>query len=138
MHPVRGAREMTFGGCRIRGRTPPLLRPTVAAICLLLAPAASAQEPLFLRIRAIPEADPAMAARTAREAVWMRSEVRARAAIAAVCTGCLDPREGPQAIRRAPPAERLAPLSAPRGPEPAPVSEASDVTTEQPIRQERP
>lgn len=75
-------------------------------------PSASAQEPLFLRIRPVgaslgaslgvplPEIggsgrSEAEIARSAREAVWARSAVRARLAIASVCTGCLGPAHPP-------------------------------------------
>ncbi|WP_375454217.1 hypothetical protein [uncultured Methylobacterium sp.] len=77
----------------------------LAAGCVASAsPSASAQEPLFLRIRPagaplgalVPEIggsgrSEAEIARAAREAVWERSAVRARLAIASVCTGCLGP-----------------------------------------------
>lgn len=73
----------------------------LAAGCVASAsPSASAQEPLFLRIRPsdapLPEMDgsgrsEAASARAVREAVWERSAVRARLAIASVCTGCLGP-----------------------------------------------
>lgn len=70
----------------------------VLAALLCSGPPASAQEPLFLRIRpqsAAPRdvgagrSDAEVAA--AREAVWERSAARARIAIASVCTGCLKP-----------------------------------------------
>ncbi|MEL6063556.1 MULTISPECIES: hypothetical protein [unclassified Methylobacterium] len=54
---------------------------------LVLAPSpATAQEPLFLRIRPISDAE---AARAAREALWARRQAHARAVIESVCTGCL-------------------------------------------------
>ncbi|WP_375464612.1 hypothetical protein [uncultured Methylobacterium sp.] len=68
---------------------------------------ASAQEPLFLRIRpsdaapgaigrdGLSDAEVARAAHAARETVWVRSAVRARWAIASVCTGCLGPPASP-------------------------------------------
>ena len=79
-----------------------------------IASGASAQEPLFLRIRpsdAAPgaigrggpsDAEIARAAHAAREAVWARSTDRARLAIASVCTGCL---ARPPPVRPAPPVE---------------------------------
>ncbi|GJE59047.1 hypothetical protein [Methylobacterium trifolii] len=77
-----------------RARLRAILAGTAVA---LAAGSAAAQEPLFLRIR--PQGAPeigggsdeavARAARAAREAVWERSAVRARRAIASVCTGCL-------------------------------------------------
>ncbi|MEA1832721.1 hypothetical protein U8607_11570 [Methylobacterium durans] len=61
-------------------------------------------QPLLLRIRpqgappeigagggALPDAEAARRALAAREAVWERASVRARIAIASVCTGCLKP-----------------------------------------------
>ncbi len=54
---------------------------------LMLVPAPTmAQEPLFLRIRPIADAE---AARAAREALWLRRQAHARAVIGSVCTGCL-------------------------------------------------
>jgi hypothetical protein len=54
---------------------------------LALSPvAATAQEPLFLRIRPISDAE---IARAAREALWARRQAHARAVIESVCTGCL-------------------------------------------------
>jgi len=92
--------------------------------------AARAEEPLYLRIRANPDArlagtstsgtaasGPAAAA-TARESVWERSDRRARIAIASVCTGCLPARSDPIAVRPSPVAEAAtadmpSPLSSP-------------------------
>ncbi|MDQ0445945.1 hypothetical protein [Methylobacterium aerolatum] len=62
---------------------------------------AHAQEALFLRIR--PRPDPAAlgtaggaeAALAAREAIWERSNARARTIIESVCTGCLRPWDTP-------------------------------------------
>jgi hypothetical protein len=62
-------------------------RMVLAFILVGLHPA-QAQEPLVLRIRPSTPEDVAFAA---REAVWERSERRARIAIASVCTGCLLP-----------------------------------------------
>ncbi len=68
-------------------------------------PAVRAEEPLYLRIRANPEArlDAGAGAMTGtmngppaagppRESAWERSDRRARIAIASVCSGCLAPR----------------------------------------------
>ena len=54
-------------------------------LCLIPV-AASAEEPLFIRIRPLPDAE---TARTAREALWARRQAHARAVIESVCTGCL-------------------------------------------------
>lgn len=62
----------------------------LAATCLAL-PSARADEPLLLRIRPNDDAAVAARARALREAVWARSDRRARIAIASVCTGCLKP-----------------------------------------------
>ncbi|WP_132256471.1 hypothetical protein [Methylobacterium segetis] len=74
-------------------------------------PDGSAQ-PLFLRIRPqgapletgaaggaapLSEAETARRALAAREAVWERATIRARIAIASVCTGCLRPEAAPAA-----------------------------------------
>lgn len=62
---------------------------------------AGAQEVLFLRIRPQPEtaslgtAGSAAAALAAREAVWARSNARARVILESVCTGCLAPWDPP-------------------------------------------
>lgn len=84
---------------------------------------AATAEPLLLRIRpngSLPEAlgsagplsdaEIAAQARAAREAVWERSNRRARIAIASVCTGCL-PARPPNLSRPEP--THLAPTSAP-------------------------
>ncbi|MCJ2085647.1 hypothetical protein MKK88_06510 [Methylobacterium sp. E-005] len=66
---------------RLHGRILAVLVP------LALAPSpATAQEPLFLRIRPISDAE---AARAAREALWARRQAHAHAVIESVCTGCL-------------------------------------------------
>ncbi|GEP10737.1 hypothetical protein [Methylobacterium gnaphalii] len=67
-----------------------LLSAILAGSTLMASPA-FAEEPLFLRIR--PNDDEAVAARARalREAVWARSDRRARIAIASVCTGCMKP-----------------------------------------------
>jgi hypothetical protein len=80
-------------------------RPILAVLGLLmLAPTpAMAQEPLFLRIRPIADAE---AARAAREALWVRRQAHARAVIESVCAGCLaawKPADEPAPIAPAPP-----------------------------------
>ena len=62
------------------------LRLVVSATLGLIPAIASAQEPLFIRIRPLSEAE---AARVAREAVWARRQAHARTVIESVCTGCL-------------------------------------------------
>ena len=80
----------------------PLRTLSLALLAGLLATPCAAQEALFLRIRpheapppggieTDPSADEVAAARAAREAVWERSDRRARLAIASVCTDCLPP-----------------------------------------------
>ena len=91
----------------------------LALLCapLVLGATAATGEPLFLHIRPndAPPADTvgpagrtsdgeAAAARAAREAVWERSDRRARIAIASVCTGCLKPLPTSEAAKPAPPA----------------------------------
>lgn len=67
---------------------------------------AQAQEPLLLRIRS---STPDAVAYAEREAVWERSERRARIAIASVCTGCLLPQSANPTPRDPPPADTGAP-----------------------------
>ena len=93
---------------------------TLAGLPLAGAPA-SAQEPLFLRIRPSDAPPPAIgtggadaavaAARASREAVWERSTVRANIAIASVCTGCLGRPPAPPPLRP----ERPRPAAPPEG-----------------------
>lgn len=93
---------------------------------LALGPA-MAEEPLFLRIRpqgASPaeigaggaseaEAEAARRARAAREAVWERSNARARIVIASVCTGCMKPLPpAPKAAHEAAETPAAGPLAA--------------------------
>jgi hypothetical protein len=109
-------------------RTPP--RRSVRRLALLgllgLAPAAAwAQEPLFIRIRPLSDAD---AARAAREMLWARRQAHARAVIESVCTGCLGawkPEIAP-APAPAPPQDHVANLTVPIGVELDPGSGASD------------
>ncbi|KAB7783058.1 hypothetical protein F8B43_4352 [Methylorubrum populi] len=92
-----------------------------------------AQEPLYLRIRANPDArlDGASGPATAgpsRESVWERSDRRARIAIASVCTGCLAARSTlqafmPSSVAEAPASDMPSPLSSPSpSPPPSPPS----------------
>lgn len=107
-----------------------------------LAAAASAQEVLFLRIR--PHADPAAigtagsarAALAAREAVWERSNARARAIIETVCTGCLAPWSS--APGGAVATASLSEIPVVRGVEPDHSLEASDATLDPSIPERRP
>ncbi|MGU3540854.1 hypothetical protein [Methylobacterium sp. A54F] len=106
---------------------------TPAAAQEALAQEASAHEPLFLRIR--PQADGVAAAgreadalaaeiraaRAAREAVWERSNARARLAIASVCTGCL---AAPERRPREPP-DPAQPVTASAPPDPVTRPEAA-------------
>ncbi len=89
--------------------------------------AASAQEPLYLKIR--PGLPPgldgdgiaAAQAAAARESVWQRADRRARIAIASVCTGCLPP---DRSLTKRPVDERPAPnqATALEAPSQAPLS----------------
>ncbi|BAU92953.1 hypothetical protein MPPM_4348 [Methylorubrum populi] len=89
-----------------------------------------AQEPLYLRIRANPEArldgaaaagptgGPPAAGTARRESAWERSDRRARIAIASVCTGCLAGRSAlqafmPSSVAEAPASDAPSPLSSP-------------------------
>ncbi|WP_233382100.1 hypothetical protein [Methylobacterium sp. C25] len=67
------------------------LLPVLLAGAVLAASPASAEEPLFLRIRPNDDAAVAARARALRASVWARSDRRARIAIASVCTGCMKP-----------------------------------------------
>lgn len=94
-------------------------RAALASVIVLSAALPSpveAQEPLFLRIRpAAPDAgsaaagidDEAADARARSEAVWQRSERRARLAIASVCRGCLGDAAPPEFGPAADPASRV-------------------------------
>lgn len=104
------------------------LAPVLAFASFPLAGApASAQEPLFLRIRPADAPPPAIGsggadaavatARAAREAVWERSTVRANIAIASVCTGCLGRPPAPTPLRP----ERPRPAAPPEGARTAPA-----------------
>ncbi len=128
---------------RIRPRRAPLagLLSGLAAGLLAGASAAMAEEaaPLYLRIRppearpvetgtggsgredgaasasVLAEADAIRRARAAREAVWERSNARARVLIASVCTGCMKP------MPPAPVSVDPEPATAPRRAEPGPA-----------------
>jgi hypothetical protein len=93
-------------------------------------PAVRAQEPLYLRIRANPDARldgtaaagpagaPLAAGAARRESAWERSDRRARIAIASVCTGCLAGRSVlqafmPSSVAEAPASDMPSPLSSP-------------------------
>ncbi|KQT17163.1 hypothetical protein ASG40_17390 [Methylobacterium sp. Leaf399] len=77
------------------------MRPVLFALVLAMPQAASAEEPLVLRIRPHSEApegigsgrgeadEAARRAFQAREAIWERSNARARIVIASICRGCL-------------------------------------------------
>ena len=134
---------MTFDEPGPRRRRGQRFHPGLAVVYILCASSAAAEEPLFLRIRPQPRTGSAGAADAAREAIWTRSQTRARAAIASVCTGCLGVWRMPLALVAADrgsarPDDRVATLAASTGLEPDPVSGASDTATEQPIREERP
>ncbi|MEE7491964.1 hypothetical protein [Methylobacterium oryzae] len=95
---------------------------------LALTPApAAAQEPLYIRIRPLSDAE---AARSAREALWARRQAHARAVIESVCTGCLgawNPEPVPAPVPAPAPAEdRIANLTVPIGVELDPGSGASE------------
>ncbi|XYD08164.1 hypothetical protein R1A27_24495 [Methylobacterium sp. NMS12] len=102
--------------------------PAMAVVGLLaLVPApAAAQEPLYIRIRPLSDAE---AARVAREMLWARRQAHARAVIESVCTGCLgawkpEPVPAPAQIP-APAEDRIANLTVPIGVELDPGSGAS-------------
>ncbi|GJE40549.1 hypothetical protein [Methylobacterium persicinum] len=100
---------------------------------------AVAQEVLFLHIR--PQADlsaagTAGAALAAREAVWERSNARARAIIETVCTGCLGPWSPPPGKLVTTAAVSEIPVA--RGVEPDPSLKASDATSDPSIPERRP
>ncbi|MEE7504726.1 hypothetical protein ACLBXO_24690 [Methylobacterium sp. C33D] len=101
--------------------------PAMAVLGLLaLYPApVAAQEPLYIRIRPLPDAE---AARAAREMLWARRQAHARAVIESVCTGCLgawkpEPATPPTP---APAQDRIANLTVPIGVELDPGSGASE------------
>jgi hypothetical protein len=101
--------------------------PAMALLGLLaLTPApVAAQEPLFVRIRPLPDAE---AARLAREMLWARRQAHARAVIESVCTGCLGawkPEPVPPPTP-APAQDRIANLTVPIGVELDPGSGASE------------
>ena len=101
--------------------------PAMALLGLLvLTPApANAQEPLYIRIRPLPDAE---AARLAREMLWARRQAHARAVIESVCTGCLGawkPEPVPPPTP-APAQDRIANLTVPIGVELDPGSGASE------------
>jgi hypothetical protein len=98
-------------------------RRVLAAVLCAAAVGPAAAEPLVLRIRV--RAEPSVEeVRAAREAVWTRSQTRARAVIASVCTGCLG--AWPEAPGAAAGLEERA------------VPGASGPASEPPIRERRP
>ena len=112
----------------------PVRRRSLCRILALLAPlalvpaTAAGQEPLFLRIRPISDAE---AARAAREALWARRQAHARAVIESVCTGCLGAwKPTAEPVPAAPPMrgpDAVANLTVPIGVETDPGAVASDV-----------
>jgi hypothetical protein len=104
--------------------------------------AAGAQEVLFLKIRPQPETaslgagGSAAAALAAREAVWARSNARARVILESVCTGCLAPWDPPAPKLVA--AAAISELPAPRGVETTPPPGASEPTSDSASRETRP
>ncbi|MBE7199072.1 MAG: hypothetical protein INR70_14900 [Parafilimonas terrae] len=122
---------------------------TLAALGLMVVGGgAGAQEVLFLHIK--PQAEPdalgtagaSRAGLAAREAVWERSNARARVIIESVCTGCLGPwaqaapkpRGAPKLIA----ASAATEIPAVRGVETDPPLEASEPTSDPASREKRP
>ena len=108
------------------GRLAVLALLTLASV--VLAPGSgSAEEPLFIRIRPLPDAE---AARVARALLWARRQAHARAVIESVCTGCLGAWKPEPAVPPSPPSEpaesRIANLTVPIGVELDPASGASE------------
>ncbi len=106
---------------------------------LALTEIAGAQEVLFLHIRPQPDRGAlgnAGSALAAREAVWERSNARARVIIESVCTGCLGPWAAP--APKLVTAAAVSEIPAPRGVESDPPLEASDPTSEPAIHEKRP
>ncbi len=101
------------------------VRPVLGLLgCLAVAPApARAQEPLFIRIRPMPDA---AATRAAREMLWARRQAHARAVIESVCTGCLGAWKPAAEPARDPTPDRVANLVLSMGVELDPGSGASD------------
>jgi hypothetical protein len=102
----------------------------MCGILLTFTPAAaSAQEPLYIRIRPLPDGE---SARAARELLWARRQAHARAVIESVCTGCLNAWSDapPPAPRPGPDPDRVANLAVPTGLELDPGSGASDTHPE--------
>ena len=99
---------------------------TLASITLIPG-SGSAQEPLFIRIRPLPDAE---AARVARALLWARRQAHARAVIESVCTGCLGAWKPEPAVPPSPPPgpteNRIANLTVPIGVELDPASGASE------------
>lgn len=105
------------------------IRPALASAVFVLAivstfgtfDGASAQEPLFLRIRPAGDTPAGLgsagssdeeiirAARARSEAVWQRAEQRSRIAIASVCTGCIPASRPAELVPAQPPPSPSAP-----------------------------
>ena len=119
---------------RRHGRTAP-----AALAILTLAPVAGfAQEPLLIRIRPLPDAE---AARAARELLWARRQAHARAVIASVCTGCLGawkPEPPVPPPTHGPAENRIADLTVPIGVELDPGSGASEQHPDPPTSERHP
>ena len=104
---------------------------------LILAPDAGlAEEPLFIRIRPLPDAE---TARASREMLWARRQAHARRVIESVCTGCLgtwtyDAAPTPSG----PTQDRVANLAVPPGVELDPGSGASGQHTDLPTPERNP
>ncbi|GJE09743.1 MULTISPECIES: hypothetical protein [Methylobacterium] len=104
-------------------------RDLAAALVLLILTLATAvaQEPLFIRIRPLPDAE---AARVARESLWARRQAHARTVIESVCRGCLGAWKPEPASASAPPLataeDRIANLTVRIGVELDPGSGASE------------
>ncbi|WP_457108391.1 hypothetical protein [Methylobacterium sp. P5_C11] len=105
---------------RVHGRR--RLRIVLGIVALSAAPAC-AQEPLFIRIRPLSDAE---AARAARETLWARRQAHARAVIESVCTGCLGDWKPEPVPALAPAEDRMTNLTVPIGVELDPGSGASD------------
>ena len=110
---------------RSSGHDPRVLA-VLGSIALAAAPA-TAQEPLILHIRPLPDAE---AARAAREALFARRQAHARAVIESVCTGCLGAWKSETVPADGADQDRLANLAVPIGVEPDPQSGASDTVTD--------
>ncbi|KAA0124825.1 hypothetical protein CIW48_06235 [Methylobacterium sp. P1-11] len=109
----------------VQGRAGRAARPVLTLLGLLVMTPAptSAQEPLYIRVRPLSDAE---AARAAREMLWARRQAHARTVIESVCTGCLGAWKTEPVKVPAPPDDRIANLTVPIGVELDPGSGASD------------